>query len=329
MLAVSLEARSWGSRDIEENLNRLHELVEGSGDRKQLFAVLHGLCGIHVIAGRLAAARACARRMSEVAQQGDEPAFWLLSAHALGMSHFFAGDLDAAIGHFDRAIALASRAARREARTYYVADPRLVAQCMSAWAHLLKGDHASALRRIRSATRIAERHRHIFSRIYAFGILASFHQSRNDPPAALHFASLAVRLSQEHGNRYWEAWAQIVKGWALAAMGKHEEGISQLTDGIDKYVDTGSRLILGYARALLADAYARAGQMAEGMRIAHELDDAHASSEVRFFDACAERIVAGLRFAAGDEPAPPPTVAPSAYSPPADAHSGPGNSSAA
>lgn len=324
MLAIPLEARSWGSRDIEENLNRLRELVENSGDRKQLFAVLHGLCGIHIIAGRLTAAQGCAQRMAEVARQGDEPAFHLLNERALGMTHFFAGDFDSAVVHFDRTIALATPTARREAEIYYVADPRLVALCMSAWARLLTGERDDALRLMRSATRAAEAHQHVFSKIYAFGILASFHQSNDDPPKALHFASLTTQLSREHGNRYWEAWARIVKGWALAADGKHAEGISQLTDGIGKYIDTGSRLMLGYAKALLADAYGRAGQVPESLRIIHELDDAHSGSEVRFFDGCAEQIATRLQAAAGNAT----TAASNACSPPPDARSAPDNSRA-
>lgn len=300
MLAIALEARSWGSGDIETNLNRLRELVEIGGDRKQLFAVLHGLCGIHIIAGRLKAARDHAQRMAAVAQQGDEPAFSLLSERALGMACFFAGDFGEAIGHFERTIALASRNARHGARMYYVADPRLVARCMSAWTRLLMGEHAEAQQLVRSAIRATRANRHSFSRFYAFGILASFHQSDDDPSTALHFATLTAQLSREHGNRYWEAWARIVQGWALAASGKHDEGLSQLTEGIARYADTGSRLILNYAKALLADAHERAGRIAEGLRIIHELDDAHSSSEVRFFDSSAERIAARLRTAAGE-----------------------------
>lgn len=297
MLGVSLEAHSWGSAEIADNLDRLYQLLEGTDDRKQLFSILHGLCGIHVIAGRLAAGRRHAERMSEVAEQGSEPAFGLLSQHALAMCRFFAGDLAVAIGHFDRTIVLAHGTARREAGAYYVADPRLIARCMSAWACLLQGDRAEAERRIKAALRAARAHKHMFSKTYAFGIIASFHQSTGDPIAALDFANLALKLSREHNNRYWESWAQIVRGWALAAQGRHEDGITVLAQGIEMYAATGSRLILRYARALLADAHYHAGNIREGMRIARELEDTQAGSEVRFFDLVVEGIFARLRSA--------------------------------
>jgi ATP/maltotriose-dependent transcriptional regulator MalT len=168
---------------------------------------------------------------------------------------------------------------------------------MSAWACLLLGDRAEADRRMKAALRAARAHRHIFSKTYGFGIIASFHQTRGDPVAALDFANLALKLSREQNNRYWESWAQIVRGWALAAQGQHEEGITALAQGIEMYAATGSRLILRYARALLAEAHYHAGSVSEGMRIARELEDTQAGSEVHFFDLVAERIFARLRSA--------------------------------
>ena len=112
-----------------------------------------------------------------------------------------------------------------------------------------------------------------------------------------------------------------MKGWALAATGKHDEGISQLTEGIGKYIDTGSQQMLPYARALLADAYGRAGRIPDGMRVVHELEEAHASNEVRFFDGCTERIAARLRAVTDSRAA--GMARP--YSPPPGAHSAPDN----
>jgi predicted ATPase len=220
MLGVPLEARSWGSKDIEENLLRLHKLIKKTSDQKALLSVLHGLCGVHILGGRLSAARKFARKMSRAAQQGNEVVFSVLSERSLGMCHFFAGELATAIAHFDKVISLCDRAVRDQAKTYYVADPDLVARCMSAWALLLLGDSPNADRHVKVATDLVEARDHIFSRIYTFGILASYYQTKEDWRTALHFSTLAMELSQENNNRYWEAWAQIVKGWALAASGE-------------------------------------------------------------------------------------------------------------
>ena len=300
MLCVPLEAQSWGSKDIEENLRRLHHLVKGTGDRKKLFSVLHGLCGVHIIGGRMSSARKIARKMSEVATQGDEAAFFILSEHALGMSYFFSGDLVSATAHFEAVTAHHEHSMREELKLYYVADPHLVAHCMSGWALLLLGKERDAARHIKTASRLAEAESHVFSRIYAFGIMSSFYQTKGDPRAALKFATQAMELSRENKSRYWEAWAQIVQGWALARSGRHAEGIAVLTEGIEKYAGTGSRLILPYATALLADARCAAGHVAECMRIARELDDARATNEVKCFDDMSSRITARLRSVTGE-----------------------------
>jgi hypothetical protein len=58
---------------------------------------------------------------------------------------------------------------------------------------------------------------------------------------------------------------------------------------------------LPYASALLADACWRAGDVAEGLRIVRELEEARATNEVRFFQSPLERIGARLRSDAGQE----------------------------
>ena len=282
MMGVPLEARSWGSGEIETNLLRLHKLIKRTGDQPALLSVLHGLCGVHILGGRLAVARKFARKMSRAARQSHEPVFSLLSERSLGMCDFFAGELAAAIVHFDQVIALCGENVRDQAKTHYVADPDLVAHCMSAWAHVLLGKRAAAARHVEAALAITHAREHIFSRIYAFGVLASYHQAAEDYAGALRYATLAITVSQQNNNRYWEAWAQIVKGWARVAAGEHRAGLAELRDGVDKYAATGSRLILPYASALLADACGRAGEVDEARRVLGELDQAHGANEVRF-----------------------------------------------
>lgn len=302
MLCVPLEARSWGSKQIEENLLRLHQLIKHTGDQEALLSVLHGLCGVHILAGRLFAARKFARRMSKAARQGNDLVFSVLSARSLGMCAFFLGDLASARAHFDTVISLCDGAVRDQARSHYVASPDVVAHCMSAWADLLLGDSAGAERHVEAALGLVEARGHVFSRIYAFSVLASYHQARDDADAALRFATLAMALSRENNNSYWEAWAQIVEGWALAAGGEHDHGIAELTEGIERYTATGSRLILPYAQALLADACWRAGRIEDGLRIVRELDEAGDTNEVRFLDRALARTAGRLRAAAGQRP---------------------------
>lgn len=298
-LIVPLEARFWGSDDIALNFSRLHELQSEYGDDKDLFAVLDGLYGTHIIRGKADLALQYASKMVEIAKTQDAAAFSLMSQHAMGMCHFAMGNFDEAIRHFTLAIRLRPRASQELVRHYYLADVEIIDQCMQSWAYVLSGNTALAKRAIERARTITEATDHEFSRAYGFSILASVHQGTGDATACLEFASRALELSQRHNFRYWEAWAQIMQGWATAASGDYNRGIEELMAGLDGYIKTGSRQIVVYAKTLLADAYLRAGRTLNGLSLIEEIESAEADSPVRFHRPIFDRVARELRGASG------------------------------
>jgi class 3 adenylate cyclase/tetratricopeptide (TPR) repeat protein len=302
MLCVPLEARSWGSEDITVNLNRLHDLVAEHGDDAQLFTILHGLCGTYMIGGSIERAHDFALRMLRIAESSGDGAFTVLSQHALGMTTFFLGAFDDAIGHFDEAIRVRGAVDDAALQKYYVADPEVVGRCMQAWAHALNEEggasHAAADKALERARALAESAEHDFTRAYGRSILASAHQTRGEAQAALDLAERARQLSRRDSFIYWEAWSQIVLGWAMAMTGNTERGIACLTKGLELYERTGSRQIVTYAKALLAEACLHAGDILDGLAAIEEIDELRANQSVRFYDRRIEALRADLQRAA-------------------------------
>jgi ATP/maltotriose-dependent transcriptional regulator MalT len=170
---------------------------------------------------------------------------------------------------------------------YYVADPEVVGRCMQAWAEALKDGGGAetrdgALVRARAVTGASG---HAFTRAFGLSILASACQTRGEAGAALDLSRQARQLSREHRFTYWEAWSQIVLGWAEAVTGDTERGIARLRDGLDRYVRTGSRQIVPYAKALLAEICLAAGRIREAMAALEEIDETDAGQRVSFYDA--------------------------------------------
>jgi class 3 adenylate cyclase/tetratricopeptide (TPR) repeat protein len=295
-LCVPLEARSWGSEDIAANLNRLHDLVAEHGDEAQLFTILHGLCGECLINGDIEPARDYARRMEAIAKRSGDAAMTVLSRHALGMADFFLGAFSEAIGHFEAAIRQRGEADGATLRKYYVADPEVVGRSMQAWARALSDDGGEeSAAAVADALALAEASEHDFTRAYGFSILASASQSRGDARAALDLASRARQLSRQVGFTYWEAWSQIVYGWATAVTGDAEAGIARLGRGLELYRKTGSRQIVPYAKALLAEACLKAERAVEGLAAIEEIDEMRAHTSVRFYDRRIETLRHALR----------------------------------
>ena len=298
-LVIPLEGRFWGSDDIAANFNRLHELQSEYGDDRDLFAVLDGLYGTHIIGGEPDLALEFASKMVEIAKSQDEDAFSLMSQHAMGMCHFAMGNFKEAIDHFALAIELRSRASEDIIGQLYLADLGVVDQCMQSWSYVLSGQAALAQAAIQRAQSITEAADQEFSRAYGFSVLASAHQVAGDEAACLDYASRALEISRGHKFRYWEAWAQIMYGWATATHVDHNRGIEELMAGLEGYINTGSKQIVGYAKTLLADVYLRAGRLNAGLSVIEEIESQQEHSSVRFHQQITARVAREL-WAAGD-----------------------------
>ena len=309
-LVIPLEARFWGSRDIADNLDRLFALQTEYGTPRDLFAVVHGLYGTHIIAGKAADARTYADRMREIAEEQDDDVLRLMHRHANGMCAFVSGRFAEAVEFYNDAMALCDSVPRADVKKYYLADMRLVDQCMQAWAHALGGFASDRLPEIISgAANAVETTAEDFSQAYGLSILASVYQAVGRPDAAADYAGRAHTMSLAHRFRYWEAWSLIVYGWALAARGGAADGVQALETGLAKYVATGARQITGYARTLLADAYLYAGRLDEARATLDTVDADFDLVQAAFHVPILERVRRALRDAgadAGDPPAEDP-----------------------
>ncbi len=296
-LCVPLEARSWGSEDIVSNLGRLQELVAEHGDDTQLFTIVHGLCGTHLIGGNIELARDDASDLQLIAERSEDKSLAVLSRHALGMSSFFLGAFDQAIGFFDQAIRLRQGVDDAALQKYYVADPEVVGRCMRAWAIALKESKSkkrSLDKAIEQAIEMSETSEHDFTKAYGLSILASVNQTTNNVEGAIDLGLRARELSEQNNFTYWQAWSGIVLGWAAAMAGNPTSGIPQLNEALAIYRKTGSQQIEPYAQALQAEACLEGGRFAEGLAAVKAIDEFSRSHSVRFYDRRIAKIREGL-----------------------------------
>ena len=97
---------------------------------------------------------------------------------------------------------------------------------------------------------------------------------------ALEMAETATNKADEMGFLYVLWNARIVKGWALAELGRAAEGVDQIREEIAALSATRADLWLTFNLATLAEACARAGRIHEGLKaIAKALDLVQQSGE--------------------------------------------------
>jgi predicted ATPase len=74
----------------------------------------------------------------------------------------------------------------------------------------------------------------------------------------------------EHGLAQGVVIGRILRGWALAAQGRGEEGIAEMRQGLIDWRALGVRTTVPYLLTLLAEAYGARGQAEEGLRLLAE-----------------------------------------------------------
>jgi adenylate cyclase len=105
------------------------------------------------------------------------------------------------------------------------------------------------------------------------------HQFRRDRRAVAELAETTISLCTEHGFPYYLAWAEVLRGWSLAAAGAYGQGISDIRRGVEALQGkAGARL--SYYRSLLAEACLWNGDIDDALQaIADGFEDIRKTQE--------------------------------------------------
>jgi predicted ATPase/class 3 adenylate cyclase len=261
--SVLMAAKGYAAPEVGAAYTRARRLCEQLDDTSQLFSVLRGLWGFHVVRAELQTARELGEQCLALAERTRTAAAMLWAHFQLGMTLFHLGDFTVAQHHFQQGLAAYDRERRRAPRA--LQDPGVA--CLSYLAMVLafRGHPDQARDASRQAVALAQELKHPFSVAYALTIAATTAQTCQDVEETRARAEAANAIAREHAIPYWWAYGPILGGWALAAQGRGEEGIALQRRGATAYQATGADLARPYFLALLADTYRRQGQADEGL----------------------------------------------------------------
>ena len=149
-------------------------------------------------------------------------------------------------------------------------DLGMDARAHGAWVLWYLGYPEQALKRNHEALTVAQELAHPYSLAHAPWCAAWLHQLRREAQTVRDHAEASIALSTEYGFAQEIAWGTFLRGWALAQQGQVEEGIAQMRQGLIAWRATGAETFRPYYFALLAEAYGKAGQAAEGLALLAE-----------------------------------------------------------
>ena len=282
---VLMNIRGMAAPEVGALYTRARELCQQVGETSQLFPVLFGLSRFSLLRAELQLARELGEQLLRLAQQAQDSALLLGAHRALGATLLWQGEMPLAREHVEQGIALYDPQQHRSLAFVYGMDIGMTCRIFAAWVLWLLGYPDQALKRSHEAITLAQELSHPYSLSFALEFTADLHQFRREWRLAQERAEAAIALSAEQGFALALSQAAILRGWALVEQGQGKDGIAQMQQGLAAYRETGAKLTGPYFLALLAEAYGKGGQIAEGLSVLAEALTAVDKNGERFYEA--------------------------------------------
>jgi predicted ATPase len=275
--------KGWAAPEVARVYNQARTLCQQVGDTPQLFPVLWGLWLFYIGRGEVQAARELGEPLLSLAQRVQDPALLVEGYHALGPTLFWLGELPAARAYLAQGITLYDAQQHRASLLYGGHDPGCC--CRLYGALTLEG------------LRLARELAHPFTLANTLHFAAVLHQFHREEQATHEHAEASMSLATEHGVAPWVAGARVLRGWVLATQGEMDAGLVQMWEGLAAWEAMGLELYRTYQLVLLAEAYGKAGQADEGLRVLGQARAAVHNTEGRFYETELSRLQGELTLA--------------------------------
>ncbi|MFC6673935.1 hypothetical protein [Marinobacterium aestuariivivens] len=267
---VLMATRGYASPEVEACCTRALALSRTLGETAQQFSALLGLRRFYNLRAEYRRAQELGERLLDEARRTAEEDL-LLEAHgALGSTLLFRGEFEAARQHL---AAVAERYDPQRHRAHavrYGLDPGVLARMFLACTLWFQGRPEAAVEESRVTLELAQQLAHTFSLSFALGFTTQLYQYRRDAALTLERAEAAIALSTEQGFPYWLSQAEVLRGWALAQLGRQREGLAVMQEGLAAYRASGARLGYSYLLALLAETLAGEGAIDDALAVIAE-----------------------------------------------------------
>jgi predicted ATPase len=287
---ASIAANGFGASETLVAFTRALALCKEVGNASQIFAILNGLVGAHLMRGEIQNARTVAQDLLALAAEGTDTTGLLMGHRVLGMSLFMLGELTQSKHELQDAIALYDPEQHAPLALVFAHDFKATAQVYLGVATALSGDAEAGIAHAQAALTYAEELRHPHSICYVLPFLAGTYLVAGNPRAAIPVTDQAIAQSKEHGFPQWVAGALMLRAWAHLELGELESGFEDVRNSITELQKTGTLIWMQFSHYLLARALAEDGQLQEASDIVDRLLREFGASGGRWYEAEVHRL---------------------------------------
>jgi predicted ATPase/class 3 adenylate cyclase len=234
-LARALMAVNGYTREVEEAYTRALELFESERELPQLFPVLRGLASFYNYRAEFDKGAEVGREILRLADVQDDTSMRVDGHLVLGSSLALQHDLFRGLEHLDKAIASFESEGHQPRRFRLGNNAAVASYTTSALALWMVGFPDRALDRASRAVTLATELEHPFTSAYALFHAGFLHLWRREPELMRERAVGVLDVADEHDLQIWRALGTCLLGAAKAGLGRSEEGLAEIRDGIALY----------------------------------------------------------------------------------------------
>jgi predicted ATPase len=297
--------QGFASREVEANYLRLLELCQLAGDRavSRQFPALWGLWTFRLISGDHAGAQEAAARLTTLGERTGDTGIRLAALTAHGTAIMMRGRRAEARRAFEDALALYDPIAHAGLAVLFGQDAGAMCAAFLTWVHAHDSDRTRAETRAGEAMEMCDALAQPSTRAFVETVLATWRCLRGDFAEGERHADVAIRLAADQGMPHWHAQAQITRGWAIAGLGRADEGAAIARAGIGALTGIGSKAGMTFYWGALAEAELAAGRLDQATTALEEAVRYMALSGERIHQAGLALIEAKIAVAAGQRDA--------------------------
>ncbi|HEU0121772.1 MAG TPA: protein kinase [Bryobacteraceae bacterium] len=286
VLGVAQRAvKGFSHPDVGATFSRARELCPAAGHSARMVPVLRGLWEYYEVQADYEKAMPYARQLLELTGHLGDPGLMAVACDVMGDTSVWMGEFALAWEHLGRGTTLYDAKLHHSHVFLYGYDTGMACFSYGAIALFHLGYRDQAAVHMQRASAIAAELGHPMTTAFAAIMGAWLYRLMGDFGLALREGELAVQVSTDHELPFFLGFGQITRGWALVGLGRVQEGIADIEQGLAVYRTTGSELGNSLWLGCLAEGYAAAGRTDEARKT---LGDA-----IRFMRRTGERVHEG------------------------------------
>ena len=234
-----LQIKGWSSLEVKEALGRASELINRIGEAPEYFQVMYGLFTYYIGNADYKSALEVAERCLVAAQRNKDPIPMLVAQRNVGTAMFQMGETASAQQHFLQGISRSDVQQHRSLALIYNVEPTCAALCWSARNVWLLGYPDQASNQIQEALALAQEVSHTFNIAYVQDRAVIFYIETRSTEIAMNTTESFHELLREQQFALYLVWATINQGACWAQMGRAQDGIAGMRQGLDDYAKMG------------------------------------------------------------------------------------------